>query len=115
MQADVSVPKPVAPAGTDERLAVIDALRGFALLGILMVNIEGFGLVEAAMFDPTIDGGFSGATRATWAVNHIFFEEKMMTIFSLLLERGLSCLPTEPRHAAAARLDCTIGGWRGCW
>ena len=37
-----------------DRIESLDVLRGFALLGILLLNILGFGLVSAAFLDPGI-------------------------------------------------------------
>ena len=34
-----------------DRIESLDVLRGFALLGILLLNILGFGLVSAAFLD----------------------------------------------------------------
>ena len=78
--------RPVAAA---ERFFAVDVLRGFALLGILAMNIVGFGWPEAAYGDPFRGGGFEGLDRGVWFVNHMFFEAKMMTIFSMLFGAGL--------------------------
>ena len=37
-----------------DRIESLDVLRGFALLGILLVNIVAFGLVSSAFLDPGI-------------------------------------------------------------
>ena len=49
------------PVAERERVASIDVLRGFALLGILLINITGFSLPIDAMHDPVPAGGDSGA------------------------------------------------------
>ncbi len=49
-----------------ERIRSIDALRGFALLGILIVNIQSFAMVEAAYFNPKAYGELTGANRWVW-------------------------------------------------
>ena len=72
-----------------ERFLSIDTLRGFALLGILLMNIPFFALSFYAFYDPRIAGGFEGADLATWWFGHLFFEFKMMTIFSLLFGAGI--------------------------
>ena len=36
-----------------DRIESLDVLRGFALLGILLVNIVAFGLVSSAFLDPS--------------------------------------------------------------
>lgn len=77
---------PVAPA---RRIASIDVLRGLALLGILIMNIPIFALSSAAFFNPPAAGGFEGADYWTWFVSHMLFEQKMMTIFSMLFGAGI--------------------------
>ncbi len=78
--------QPVAPA---ERFTSVDVLRGFALLGILAMNIVAFSWPGAAYGDPLRGGGFQGTDRAIWFFNHLVFEAKMMTIFSMLFGAGL--------------------------
>jgi uncharacterized protein len=77
------------PVAESERLFPVDALRGFALLGILAMNIVDFAWPDNAYFNPRRGGGFEGADRAIWFVNHLVFEGKMMTIFSMLFGAGL--------------------------
>jgi uncharacterized protein len=79
----------VAPVSAAERFFAVDALRGFALLGILAMNIVAFAWPMAAYSDPFRGGGFAGTDRAVWFVNHLVFEGKMMTIFSMLFGAGL--------------------------
>ena len=42
------------PIERSARIDAIDILRGFALLGILLLNILGFGLHSAGYFNPLI-------------------------------------------------------------
>lgn len=84
----VDRPRPV-PVEASERILAVDALRGFALLGILAMNIVDFAWPDAAYSDPLAGGGFTGSDRVVWYVNHLFFEAKMMTLFSMLFGAGL--------------------------
>jgi uncharacterized protein len=76
------------PVAAQERIAAVDVLRGFALLGILAMNITAFSWPQAAYQDPSrlkltwMEGGI-------WAFNHVVFEMKMMTLFSMLFGAGL--------------------------
>jgi uncharacterized protein len=79
----------VEPVAAAERCVAVDVLRGFALLGILAMNIVGFGWPEVAYGDPFRGGGFEGLNRGVWFGNHMFFEGKMMTVFSMLFGAGL--------------------------
>jgi uncharacterized protein len=77
------------PVSGSERYFAVDVLRGFALLGILAMNIVAFGWPFAAYDNPLRGGGFRGLDAAVWFGNHVVFEEKMMTIFSMLFGAGL--------------------------
>lgn len=78
-----------APVTSSERLTSVDVLRGFALLGILTMNILSLGLPGTARFNPNVGGGFTGINYYVWLVGYFFFDEKMITIFSMLFGAGL--------------------------
>ena len=78
--------KPIQPA---ERFVAIDVLRGVALLGILVMNIQGFAMPMAAYFNPTALGPPSTVDFAIWTFSHLLFDQKFMTIFSLLFGAGI--------------------------
>jgi uncharacterized protein len=79
----------VAPVSEPERVASVDVLRGVAVLGILAMNIVSFGWPQSVYFNPLRGGGFDGLDRVLWIVNHLVFEMKMMTLFSMLFGAGL--------------------------
>ncbi len=95
------------PVGESERAGSVDALRGFALLGILVMNITAFSLPLAAYMNPrgeTVNryaGEFRGANAGAWVVQHVFFDMKMMTIFSMLFGAGLALMSS--RAGAGSR------------
>ncbi|UCD93872.1 MAG: DUF418 domain-containing protein, partial [Candidatus Zixiibacteriota bacterium] len=82
-------PSRLGPASGRERIQSVDVLRGFSLLGILVINIYFFALPSGVYFDPTIAGGFAGVNLLTWQTSHLFFLQKMMAIFSMLFGAGL--------------------------
>ena len=88
---------------TAPRIALLDALRGFALLGILLMNILAFGLPSPAYsfpgFDVDPDGG---ADRIAWILVELFGEGSMRGMFSLLFGAGLLLFTTGPGAKSAA-------------
>ena len=92
--ADIAVDSPDAPdrnapVSRTERIFSIDVLRGFALLGILMVNIQSFAMISAAYGNPTAYGDFEGLNYLVWWVTYVFFDSKMMSLFSMLFGAGI--------------------------
>ena len=72
------------PQSAEERHLSIDAVRGFAVLGILLMNVVGMGLPSFAYLDPTYAGGSTGADLWTWAVNNVLTDGKMRGLFTIL-------------------------------
>ena len=83
-----------APVAESERISSLDTLRGFALLGILVMNIQSFAMPFSAYFNPTAYGDLTGPNFAVWLVSHLFFDQKFMTIFSMLFGAGIILLTT---------------------
>lgn len=77
------------PVKPKERILALDVLRGIALLGILLMNIQSFAMPFAAYFNPTAYGDFTGVNRVVWTASHIFADQKFMTIFSILYGAGI--------------------------
>lgn len=68
----------------ENRIAVLDLLRGAAVLGILLMNIRLFSEPYAAYFNPLIFGQFTGAEQFWWSVQYFVADQKFMCIFSML-------------------------------
>lgn len=77
------------PVRQQERIASIDALRGLALLGILVLNIKAFSMIAPAYFNPTAYGDLTGANYWVWYFSHILGDMKFMGIFSMLFGAGI--------------------------
>lgn len=82
----------VAPIQAKERFVILDALRGFALLGICLANFPEFSLytfqpaeVTAAMPSAAID-------RVVRFIQYLFIDGKFYTIFSILFGIGFSII-----------------------
>jgi uncharacterized protein len=76
------------PTGNDERLGTLDFLRGWALFGILFMNITGFGLSHA-YYNPTNNGGSTGADLWAWLLVQVGLEGTQRGIFSILFGAGI--------------------------
>ena len=72
-----------------DRLVSIDALRGIAVLGILMMNVQGFAMTPFAYDNPTMQMDLTGANLDVWAFAHTFFAFKFVTLFSTLFGAGI--------------------------
>ncbi|HEY0626929.1 MAG TPA: DUF418 domain-containing protein [Allosphingosinicella sp.] len=79
-----------AATGQAERLELLDALRGFALLGILLANMLYWSGWIMMTEEQRI--AFSGQDAFTWQYrfHHFFVDGKFYTLFSLLFGAGFS-------------------------
>ena len=109
---DVTPSKP-APVDRAERITALDMLRGFALLGILLMNIVAFGLYLPAYDDPMVTGGATGPNLWIWTVLHVVAEGKMRSLFSLVFGASVILLTSRlesrgdsavPRRTARTRI-----------
>ena len=74
------------------RLITLDALRGFAVMGILAMNIIAFALPEWAYVAPGTYGGDSAVDKASWFLSFIFIDGKMRGLFSLLFGASMALI-----------------------
>jgi uncharacterized protein len=77
------------PVSPPERIDSLDVLRGFAVLGILVMNVQSFAMIQAAYFNPAAYGDLSGANYWVWLVSHLLADSKFMAIFSMLFGAGV--------------------------
>ena len=77
-----------APVAQSERIIILDALRGIAILGILLMNIPGFGLPEIQASDPSIFNE-TGVNYQTWYVIDWIFAGTQRAFFSMLFGAGM--------------------------
>lgn len=80
----------ISPVRGEDRIAFLDIARGFALLGILMMNVLTFGLPEAAYSNPKYGGGADPVNIGTWVAIYLIGEGKMRALFSIMF--GAGCL-----------------------
>lgn len=84
-----------APVNASARIASLDVLRGFALLGVLLLNILGFGMAAMGYFHPHVGlGKNSELNYAIWGIVNLFFEGSMRGLFSMLFGAGIVMFTT---------------------
>ncbi|MEO5938088.1 MAG: DUF418 domain-containing protein [Sphingomonas sp.] len=67
-----------------QRLRTLDAVRGFAVMGILLLNINGLAMPDYAEVDPSFYGGADGANWWTWAIAYVVGDGKMRGLFTMM-------------------------------
>jgi uncharacterized protein len=95
-----------SPTPREERIPVLDAIRGMALLGILLMNIPAFSGPDGLENNPTLVGHHDRLNIGFWFVRIVFFEGKMRAAFSMLFGAGVILL-TE--RAEARGLGARVG------
>ena len=90
------------PISEHQRLSSIDTLRGFALLGILVMNIQSYAMISAAYAFPNLHMDISGVNLVVWILSHVFADLKFMAIFYILFGAGV-ILATQRRDQAGQR------------
>ena len=90
------------PTEAGSRIKSLDVLRGFALLGILVMNIQLFAMPIAAYGNPTAWGDLSGINLGIWILSDLLASQKFLTLFSLLFGAGI-CLFADRIEARGGR------------
>lgn len=103
------------PVQTDERINSVDVLRGFALLGILLMNIQNLGIPGAAYGNPSAWAGATGWNLYYWVTNQILFEGKMRFLFSMLFGAGAVLLTERAEQRGAGIGAADIYFRRNLW
>lgn len=80
----VTASETIAPAQLSTRYLELDAVRGFAVMGILAMNICDMALPGGAYFNPLAYGYDSIVDGIAWLFNFIFVDSKMRGLFSIL-------------------------------
>ena len=74
------------------RIVTLDALRGAAVLGILLLNIVAFALPNAAYLNPAWQGIPAERDLWVWAVLDLLAQMKFLALFAILFGAGLQML-----------------------
>jgi len=87
------------PVTAGQRLETLDVLRGFALLGILAMNIRAMAAPFSAYMNPTVLFPYEGVSRAAYVFTSVVFDLKMMGLFSMLFGAGVLLYAAKPTEA----------------
>lgn len=91
----------LAPIAATQRIEALDVVRGFALLGIFLMNIEYFNRTLASL-GQGMPRGLTGLDWwAGWFIAY-FVQGKFWTIFSLLFGMGFAVMMTRATQAGRA-------------
>lgn len=91
-----------------ERHVTLDFIRGVAILGILLLNINAFGLPKAAYLNPAWYGEITSRDAWTWALLDIFAQAKFLSLFAILFGAGLQLLQGRGKRWIQCRLTLLV-------
>ena len=97
----------------EQRHISLDAMRGFAVMGILAMNIIGFAMPEWAYISPAAYGTDTLADKIAWAFSFVLIDGKMRGLFSLLF--GASMMLIIDRAVAKGESAAQIHYRRMAW
>lgn len=93
-----ALPQELAPTPAGERLQTLDVVRGFALLGIFLMNIEAM-VGPVAATASGLDPGLTGLDRWADAAIYLLVQGKFFTLFSLLFGMGFAVMSQRAERA----------------
>src|SRR5215210_8736929 len=95
------------------RILTLDIVRGFAVMGILAMNIVAFAMPPQAYINPLAYGTESQADLGSWLFSFIFIDGKMRGLFSFLF--GASTLLVIERARAGGESPAKVHYARMFW
>jgi len=111
--SDIAAPAKAAPISSADRIGALDFVRGWALFGILLMNLAGFGLSHS-YDNPVNNGGATGANLWAWIVIQVGFEGTQRGLFSVLFGAGIVLL-TRKLEASIPAEASDIYARRNLW
>lgn len=106
--------KTFKPTKNSDRINSLDVIRGIALLGILLMNINGMGL-PFSYSDPTIVGEAHDLNLKVWIMNNMLFEGTMRGLFTLLFGASVILLTSGLEKKGAGIMTADIYYRRTLW
>ena len=95
-----------------QRITNLDFIRGFAVLGILVINVISFGLPITAMINHSAYGAENLLDWIVIVISSVFFEYKMMGLFSMLFGVGLMIFLDNAKQKV--KRPKLLSFWRNC-
>lgn len=92
MQTQANTATLAGPTSERQRHTILDALRGFALMGIALANFPEFGLWTFLSADAQAAMPSAGVDRVVRFLQYMLVDGKFYTIFSLLFGIGFSLI-----------------------
>ncbi len=77
------------PTAPEDRIVSLDVLRGVAIFGILVINVQSFSMPSVTRRNPTQFGEFAGVEFFVWLLSHVLFEQKFIALFSIMFGAGI--------------------------
>jgi uncharacterized protein len=102
-----------SPVSRQDRIETLDVLRGFALLGILTMNIRGMAAPLSAYLYPAGAFEYAGASRLAYLFTAVVSDLKMMGLFSMLF--GVSVLLYSAKTTSTGRPPLGLWFRRMAW
>ena len=97
---------------SSQRITNLDFIRGFAVLGILVINVISFGLPITAMINHSAYGAENLLDWIVIVISSVFFEYKMMGLFSMLFGVGLMIFLDNAKQKV--KRPKLLSFWRNC-
>ena len=109
-----------APVTRLERVLSLDVLRGFALLGILVLNIQDFASPAGILHDIPLNvvsqtGRHHSLDVVIMTIQWLFFEGKMRALFAALFGAGTVLLLERIEHRSGAGAAADVFHRRNMW
>ena len=101
----------LAPVRAADRLFSLDVVRGLAILGILTANAMTFAWPHVVFANPPLQPGFDAEAAQGWQIMHVFFQDKMRTLFSMLFGASIFLIGGERSDKARGKLLRTRLFW----
>jgi uncharacterized protein len=94
----------LGPIAGAERIQALDVVRGFALLGIFLMNVEFFTRPLQDISAEGIDSAMHGIHWAADALVYFFVQSKFWTLFSILFGMGFAVMIDRAQRAGRSFL-----------